>query len=76
MIGFEGTAAHMEAEDPADLFEVDMARNGKCFGNEVCNISSEGNPAYYENGEYDLCADGIYVEYDETGHWGWNGSNF
>ncbi len=21
-------------------------------------------------------ADGIYVEYDETGHWGWNGSNF
>ena len=62
MIGFEGTAAHMEAEDPADLFEVDMARNGKCFGNEVCNISSEGNPAYYENGEYDLCADGIYVD--------------
>ena len=21
-------------------------------------------------------ADGIYVEYEETGHWGWNGSNF
>ena len=21
-------------------------------------------------------ADGIYVEYEETDHWGWNGSNF
>ncbi len=21
-------------------------------------------------------ADGIYVEYEETPHWGWNGSNF
>ena len=21
-------------------------------------------------------ADGIYVEYEETEHWGWNGSNF
>ena len=62
MIGFEGTAEHMEAEDPADLFEVDMARNGKCFGNVVYNISAEGNPAYYEDGEYDLCADGIYVD--------------
>ena len=62
MIGFEGTAQHMEAEDPADLFEVDMARNGKCFGNTVYNISADGNPAYYEDGEYDLCADGIYVD--------------
>ena len=62
MIGFEGTAQHMEAEDPADLFEMDMARNGKCFGNVVYNISAEGNPAYFEDGEYDLCADGIYVD--------------
>jgi hypothetical protein len=28
----------------------------------VYNISAEGNPAYYEDGEYDLCADGIYVD--------------
>ena len=21
-------------------------------------------------------ADGVYVEYEETDHWGWNGSNF
>ena len=62
MIGFEGTAQHMEAEDPADLFEVDMVRNGKCFGNTVYNISADGNPAYYEDGKYDLCADGIYVD--------------
>lgn len=23
-----------------------------------------------------IAPDGIYVEYDETQHWGWNGSNF
>ena len=62
MIGFEGTAQHMEVEDYADAFEVDMARNGLCFDNVVYNISADGNPAYYEDGEYDLCADGIYVD--------------
>ena len=24
----------------------------------------------------DIPADGVYVEYEETEHWGWNGSNF
>lgn len=23
-----------------------------------------------------IAPDGVYVEYDETNHWGWNGSNF
>ena len=23
-----------------------------------------------------ISPDGVYVEYDETEHWGWNGSNF
>ena len=49
MIGFEGTA-----DDP----EVDRARNGVCCGNVLYNISA----AYLEDGEYDLCADGIYVD--------------
>ncbi len=53
MIGFEGTCA-----EPAD----DCARNGKCHDNVVYNISAEGNDAYLEDGEYDLCADGIYVD--------------
>ena len=28
----------------------------------IYNISAEGNPAYFEDGEYDLCAGGIYVD--------------
>ncbi len=62
MIGFEGTAEHQKDSDFENPYDVDMARNGKCFGNVVFNISADGNPAYYEDGEYDLCADGIYVD--------------
>ena len=60
MIGFEGIAkADSHDKDP---FASDFVRNGKCHGNIVYNISSEGNDAYLEDGEYDLCADGIYVD--------------
>lgn len=82
MVGFEGTARHTGGHKSADPFEVDFARNGRCFGNTVYNISAEGNPAYLKDrgndsenggersgesseenyGEYDLCADGIYVD--------------
>ena len=60
MIGFEGLAMHPEGD--ANPYEVDQVRNGICRENVIYNISSEGNEAYYEDGEYDLCADGIYVD--------------
>ncbi|MBQ6370715.1 MAG: hypothetical protein IJJ21_03935 [Firmicutes bacterium] len=60
MIGFEGLAMHTDGD--ANPYEVDQVRNGICRENVVYNISSEGNEAYYEDGEYDLCADGIYVD--------------
>ena len=61
MIGFEGTAVHNsnEFDNP---YDADYVRNGECYGNTVYNISSEGNDAYLEDGEYDLCANGIYVD--------------
>ncbi|MDO4870196.1 MAG: right-handed parallel beta-helix repeat-containing protein [Bacillota bacterium] len=62
MIGFEGTARHAKGSGADDPYEVDFVRNGKCFGNIVYNISAAGNDAYLENGAYDLCADGIYVD--------------
>ena len=67
MIGFEGTARHPKDYNPggkkkANRYEVDFVRNGKCHDNTVYNISAEGNEAYLEDGEYDLCADGIYVD--------------
>ena len=66
MIGFEGLAKHPGHENEKNPgnnpYEADMARNGICRDNLIYNISSKGNPAYFENGEYDLCADGIYVD--------------
>ncbi len=62
MIGFEGTAKHPDQADGKNEYEADMVRNGVCAGNVVYNISTEGNQAYFEDGEYDPCADGIYVD--------------
>ena len=62
MIGFEGYAVHPDEDGDRNPYEVDQVRNGICRENVVYNISSEGNPAYFEDGEYDLCADGIYVD--------------
>ncbi len=61
MIGFEGTAMH-DGNGSGNPYDADYVRNGECCGNIVYNISSEGNEAYLEDGEYDLCADGIYVD--------------
>lgn len=62
MIGFEDTAKHPDEDDENNAYEFDMVRNGVCANNVIYNISTEGNPAYFEDGEYDLCADGIYVD--------------
>ncbi len=62
MIGFEGTAKHPDEDSGNNPYEADMVRNGVCAGNVVYNISTEGNKAYLEDGEYDLCAGGIYVD--------------
>ncbi len=62
MIGFEGNAKHI-ASSFDNPYDVDFVRNGECFGNVVYKISAEGNEAYLtDDGEYDLCADGIYVD--------------
>lgn len=62
MIGFEGLAKHPTEDDGSNAYESDMVRNGVCTNNVIYNISTEGNSAYFEDGEYDLCADGIYVD--------------
>ena len=62
MIGFEGTAKHPEEETSINAYETDMVRNGVCTGNVIYNISTEGNQAYFDDGEYDPCAGGIYVD--------------
>lgn len=61
MIGFEGTACH-DKNYEGNPYDADFVRNGKCCGNVVYRISAQGNEAYYCDGEYDLCADGIYVD--------------
>ena len=66
MIGFEGTAKHPDEDSGNNPYEADMVRNGVCTGNVVYNISTEGNKAYLEDGEYDPCAGGIYVDDSAT----------
>jgi hypothetical protein len=56
-IGFEPTIS-----GPARFTEVNRARNGLIAYNRVSRIISEGNPAYYEDGSWCNCADGIYVD--------------
>ena len=61
MIGFEGNAMHGDRY-AGNRYDVDYVRNGKCFGNVVYGISAYGNQAYWYDGDYNLCADGIYVD--------------
>jgi len=42
--------------------DTNRARNGVISGNTVSYIRSQGNPAYYEDGGWCNCADGIYVD--------------
>jgi hypothetical protein len=56
-IGFEPTIS-----GPARFTDVNRARNGLIAHNRVSRIISEGNPAYYEDGAWCNCADGIYVD--------------
>jgi len=42
--------------------DTNRARNGMISGNTVSYIRSQGNPAYYEDGGWCNCADGIYVD--------------
>lgn len=60
-IGFESTIS-----GSARFTEVNRARNGLIAGNRVSRIVSEGNPAYYEDGGWCNCADGIYIDGGES----------
>jgi hypothetical protein len=56
-IGFERTL------DGAYRYtQLNRARNGLIAGNVIARIQSQGNPAYWEDGEWCNCADGIYVD--------------
>ena len=56
-IGFEPTIS-----GAARFTDVNRARNGVIARNTVSRIISEGNPAYYEDGGWCNCADGIYID--------------
>jgi hypothetical protein len=56
-IGFEPTIS-----GPARFTDVNRARHGTIAHNRVSRIISEGNPAYWEDGSWCNCADGIYVD--------------
>jgi hypothetical protein len=56
-IGYESTLSGKDR-----YTDLNRARNGLISGNRVSYIRSQGNPAYYEDGIWCNCADGIYVD--------------
>lgn len=56
-IGFEPTLS-----GPARYSRANRARNGLIADNVVRRTISRGNPAYYEDGAWCDCADGIYID--------------
>jgi hypothetical protein len=56
-IGFEPTLA-----GPARYTRANRARNGVIADNVIRTIISRGNPAYFEDGGWCNCADGIYID--------------
>ncbi|MEV6490360.1 hypothetical protein AB0M20_17295 [Actinoplanes sp. NPDC051633] len=56
-IGYEETIS-----GPQRFTDVNRARNGTIAFNRVSRIISEGNPAYWEDGSWCNCADGIYID--------------
>jgi hypothetical protein len=56
-IGYEPTISGKDR-----YTDVNRARNGVISGNQVSYIRSQGNPAYYQDGTWCNCADGIYVD--------------
>ena len=56
-IGFESTLS-----GPARYTRANRARDGVIADNVIRNIISRGNPAYYEDGGWCDCADGIYID--------------
>lgn len=56
-IGYESTLTGKDR-----YTDTNRARNGVISGNQVSYIRSQGNPAYWEDGSWCNCADGIYVD--------------
>lgn len=56
-IGYEPTLG-----GAARYTQANRARHGVIADNTVADIISRGNPAYYEDGSWCNCADGIYVD--------------
>jgi hypothetical protein len=56
-IGYEQTISGKDR-----YTDINRARNGYIGFNDVERINSQGNPAYYSDGTYCNCADGVYVD--------------
>ncbi len=75
MLDFEDESRlYFKGESDRPLAYVEVKLLGKASAEayermtaEICRILED---------EMGIAPDGVYVYYAETGHWGWNGSNF
>ena len=61
-IGIDAIGYEPTLPAPYRYTDTNRARHGVIARNRVTNIISEGNPAYYEDGGYCNCADGVYID--------------
>jgi hypothetical protein len=61
-IGIDAIGYEPTLPAPYRYTGLNRARDGVISGNTVVNIKSEGNPAYWSDGSWCNCADGIYVD--------------
>jgi hypothetical protein len=61
-IGIDAIGFEPNFSGPARYSRSNRARNGLIADNVIRNIISRGNPAYFEDGGWCNCADGIYID--------------
>jgi hypothetical protein len=61
-IGIDAIGFEPNFSGPARYSRANRARHGVIADNVIRNIISRGNPAYFEDGGWCNCADGIYID--------------
>jgi len=61
-IGIDAIGYEPTLPGPARYTDANRARHGVIARNTITAIVSEGNPSYFEDGQWCNCADGVYVD--------------
>lgn len=75
MVGFEDNySLYFKGSNSTKLAFVEVGIFGKASEREYDRLTAEICQIYKE--EIGIAQDKIYIKYEESQHWGWNGRNF